>query len=94
MIAAADSALSAGALVAVVCGPDGVRYTASGADQPEVVSRLLAYVGERCEDVLWPSDAREVRRLIAAGQDQDAVELYFATVGERWDAEWLATPLW
>jgi hypothetical protein len=82
-------AIGAGSRVAVVCGADGVRYTASGSDERELLSQLVQYVGERCEDVLWASDTREVRRLIAAGQDQDAIEMYFARVGERWDEEWL-----
>lgn len=75
--------------VAVVRGPDGVRFSASGFSESDVDAQLASYVRDRCEDVLWPAAAGEVRRLIAAGDVAKAIAVYFANVGRRWDMEWL-----
>jgi hypothetical protein len=49
---------------AIVRSEDGVRFTA-GSDRPEqLMSQLVDYVRERCDDVLWPSAARQVRALV------------------------------
>jgi hypothetical protein len=75
--------------VTVVRGVDGVRFTATGSCEDEVARQLATYVAERCDDMLWPAAAREVRRLIAEARPADAVAAYFANVGQRWDEEWM-----
>jgi len=75
--------------VAIASGPDGVYFVAIGGDEQEVTNQLVDYVLLRCEFTLWPDDANEVRSLLDAGRNADAIETYFARVGTRWDAEYL-----
>lgn len=77
--------------VAIVHAPDGVRLVTAGASRVEVVQRLADYVRSRVTDALWPDDARHVRSLLARGEPEAAVEVYFGRVGDRWDGEWLVT---
>ena len=82
----------AGALhVAIVHSSDGVRFATAGASRAELVQRLAEYVRRRAPHVLWTDDARHVRALLARGELEAAVEVYFGRVGDRWDAEWLVT---
>jgi len=76
---------------AVVRAADGVRFIAAAADGDGVSSQLIAYIASRCDDVLWPAPAREVRCLIAERRHSEAIAAYFANVGRRWDEEWLET---
>jgi hypothetical protein len=72
---------------ATVHAPDGVLFEA-GTDSPRALTRrVVEYIAERCDHVLWPADAAEVRALIGAGKLEVAIATYFARVGERWDAE-------
>jgi hypothetical protein len=73
----------------VVRAADGIRFTATGSCEQEVARQLATYVAERCDDMLWPAPAREVRRLLDEQRDADAVATYFANVGQRWDEEWM-----
>ena len=83
------SGVETGTHIAIVRGPDGVWFCASASDDTELSARLVAYIDSRCDDVLWPADATEVRRLIDARREDDAIAAYFANVGQRWDEEWL-----
>jgi hypothetical protein len=76
---------------AVVRAADGVRFIATAADDDGVSSQLIDYIASRCDHVLWPVAAREVRRLIAEHHHAEAIARYFANVGRRWDEEWLET---
>ena len=70
-----------------VRAPDGVRFSAI-ADCPDRLSALIVdYIRERCDDVLWPHDAREVRARIEGSKLDEAIALYFERVGQRWDEE-------
>src|SRR5687768_2896705 len=70
---------------ATIRASDGVRFTAAAAT-PELLTReIVAYVMSRGDYVLWPEDARRVRELIEAGEAAAAINLYFASVGDRWD---------
>jgi hypothetical protein len=74
---------------ATIRAPDGARFTAAAAT-PELLNReIVAYVLSRSDYVLWPDDARQVRELIETGEADAAINLYFASVGDRWDEEWL-----
>jgi hypothetical protein len=74
---------------AVVRAADGVRFVATAADNDGVSSQLIDYIAGRCDHVLWPAPAREVRRLIAEHRHAEAIAAYFSNVGGRWDEEWL-----
>jgi hypothetical protein len=74
---------------AVVRAADGVRFTATACSDDELTLQVCAYVASRCNDMLWPAESREVRRLIAGHREADAIAAYFRSVGSRWDEEWL-----
>lgn len=77
--------------IAAVHAPDGVRFATAAASRRELVRRLAEYVRQRGEHVLCPDHARHLRGLLARGEMEGAVELYFGVVGPRWDEEWLVT---
>jgi len=77
--------------VAVVHAVDGVRFTAAAPSRRELVHRVAEYVQRWGGYVLRPDHARHLRGLLARGECEAAVELYFALVGKRWDKEWLVT---
>jgi hypothetical protein len=81
------SVIETGTHIAVVRGADGVRFSASASSDAELAAQLVTYIRERCDDVLWPADAGEVRRLIDEHRENDAIAAYFANVGQRWDEE-------
>jgi hypothetical protein len=74
--------------VAVVLAADGVRFVASGHSRDALRAQLAEYVASNVER-LWAADGTRVRRLLARGDADAAVAHYFATVGSRWDEEWL-----
>jgi hypothetical protein len=73
--------------VAVVCGPNDVRYVTAAESRAALAVRLAGYVRRHAGNQLWPDDARRLRRLLAARRFEAAVEHYFASVGGRWDEE-------
>jgi hypothetical protein len=77
--------------IAIVHAWDGVRFAAAAASRAELVRRLADHVRRRAPHTLWPADARHVRSLLARGELEAAVEVYFGRVGERWEQEWLVT---
>lgn len=77
--------------VAVVHSADSIRFVAAATSREALVRQLAAHVWRSGQDELWADDAARVRALLARGEAEAAVEHYFATVGERWDAEWLVT---
>ena len=76
-------------LLAAVVSPDGVRFTAAAADRASLYERLSAYVAEHAARQLWAEDAVIARLEQHRGDHQAAVTHYFASVGRRWDLEWL-----
>jgi hypothetical protein len=77
--------------VGVVHAADGVRFAAATTARRDLVCQLAEYARERAEYALRPDHARHLQGLLARGETEAAVELYFALVGERWDEEWLVT---
>ena len=77
--------------VAVVHANDGVRFMTAAESRWELVHQLAAYVKRWGGYVLPPDHARRLRSLLARGEWEAAVELYFGLVGKRWDKEWLVT---
>jgi hypothetical protein len=80
---------SAAVHIAVVYAIDGVRLVSAGESQEAVAARLAEYVGEQAEHALRPDGAARIRALLRGGSPWEAVQLYFARVGERWDREYL-----
>jgi hypothetical protein len=78
-------------MMAVVHTRDRVRFTAFASRRDELIERIARYVRESAADVLWADDAASVRDFLAAGDLDAAITHYFATVGRRWDEEWLVT---
>jgi hypothetical protein len=77
--------------VAVVHAADGVRFTAAATSRHELIRQLTTYARRRAPHVLHADHARHFRALVARGELEGAVEVYFGLVGERWDKEWLVT---
>lgn len=77
--------------VGVVHAVDGVRLITTADTRRELVWQLAEYAREHGDDALRPDHARHLRGLLARGELEAAVELYFALVGRRWDEEWLVT---
>ena len=74
-------------MTAIVHFAGGVSFVASAAC-PDALSRQLAqYVLGRCDHVLWPDAARQVRALLDDGRLTDAIALYFERTGTRWERE-------
>ncbi len=74
-------------VTAIVHFAGGVSFCASAA-YPDALTRQVAqYVLGRCDDVLWPDAARQVRALLDEGSPSDAIALYFEHTGARWDRE-------
>jgi hypothetical protein len=77
--------------IAVVHAADGVRFSAVAESRYELVHRIAEYVRQWGGYVLRPDHARHLRGLLARGEWEAAIELYFGLVGKRWDKEWLVT---
>jgi len=77
--------------IAVVHAADGVRFSAVANSRYELVHRIADYVREWGGYLLRPDHARHLRGLLARGEWEASIELYFGLVGKRWDKEWLVT---
>jgi hypothetical protein len=75
--------------VGVVYAADGIRFLAVCTSRAALLTKLAGYVGEQAPQRLWAADASRVRELLSGGALKRAIELYFASVGGRWDEEWL-----
>lgn len=75
---------------AVIC-LDGVRFAAAESSADQLRSALARYVEERAALALWPNDTAAVIGLLSGGELGSAIDRYFASVGTRWDQEWLVT---
>src|ERR687886_438093 len=71
--------------VAVVHTRDCVRFAAADVSRAALMAQVADYVRDRVDDELREDGVRRVRALLAVGAVDDAVEHYFARVGERWD---------
>ena len=73
--------------IAIVFAPDGIQFAAGCRTERTLVRLLAAYVVRRSSKQLWPAEARRIRRLVRRGAAAQAVDYYFARVGERWDED-------
>jgi beta-lactamase class A len=74
-------------LVAIVYAVDGVRFTAAARSAAALQSELVRYVRQQAPARLWPHDAARVDQLLSDAALEAAIDLYFASVGSRWDEE-------
>jgi len=72
---------------ATVRAADGVLFTARSDSARALTARVVDYIRGRCDDVLWPADAAEVRSLIDNDKLEAAIATYFDNGGKRWDLE-------
>lgn len=72
---------------ATIYAPDGVLLAVVADCERARTDRVVDFIRERCDDVLWPGDAARVHALIADGRFDAAISAYFSRVGKRWDAE-------
>lgn len=77
--------------VSIVSAVDGARFAAVAPDAEGCLVQVASYVADHASAQLWPSSARRVHELLAAGDPSAAVAEYFQHAGERWEAEWLVT---
>jgi hypothetical protein len=77
--------------IAVVHGPEGVRFATTAKSRADLLRQLTGYVRRRGDQALWEPDARYLRSLLARGELEAAVEVYFGRVRGRWDGEWLVS---
>jgi hypothetical protein len=84
-----SQSVSQSSFTATVRAADGVRFAASARTKQHLTEQIARYVRQRCDDVLWPAAARQVRELIESDKLAAAIALYFAQVGDRWDEEYL-----
>jgi hypothetical protein len=87
MISLASAADPGTMLVAIVYAADGVRYTAAGHSAAALQSELARYVRQQAPMRLWPEEAVRVQELLYTGALEAGIELYFASIGARWDEE-------
>jgi hypothetical protein len=84
-----DDRVVAASHTAIVYALDGTRFVAAATSRRALMRRVVGYVERRAEQALWEADALRVHQLLADGAHEEAVELYFAVVGQRWDEEWI-----
>jgi hypothetical protein len=77
--------------IAVVHAVDGIRVVAGADSRAELVGLLAEYAGQRFSHTLGADEARHLRGLLARGELEAAVEVYFGLVGRRRGEEWLVT---
>ena len=87
--ASEDGAVTPSQCTALVYALDGVRFFATAPSTRALTRRVAHYVERNVDDRLWAADAARVRTLLETGAQAEAIELYFALVGERWDEEWI-----
>ena len=76
-------------LTAIVHGAHGIQFVATASCSAHLVAQVVDYMRARCDDVLWPQAAAQVRSLIDDHRPYAAIALYFEQVGDRWDEEHL-----
>lgn len=74
---------------ATIHAADGLRFLARARCAERLTEQVVSYVLARCDKVLWPAVAAQVRSLVREQRLRAAVDLYFTHVGERWDEEYL-----
>jgi hypothetical protein len=71
--------------LAVIHGPDEIYGLVAARNREAMVARLAERLQEDADLQLFQSDADRFRALIEEGRHEEAIETYFARVGEKWD---------
>lgn len=75
--------------VAAVCTAAEVRMLTGAPSLVDLERRLAVYVRQNAPHLLWPAESARVLSLLDDGRLDDAISVYFSTVGDRWDHEFL-----
>ena len=75
--------------VAVIHAADGVRFVAAGTSRRALTEQLADYVWQRAEQQLYPVEAARVAQALNCGDLDLAIDIYFSSELQRWDAEQL-----
>lgn len=73
--------------VAVVQSGGRICHLVADTSSDGLTRQLAEYVRHSAGYQLWPRDSDRVASLLSSGHAEEAVELYFARTGERWDRE-------
>lgn len=76
--------------VGVVSGAGEVLWIGAARTRAALAEEIADFLIPRADYQLHDGDRTQFRRLLAQSQPQRAVDLYFATVGSRWDVERLS----
>lgn len=71
--------------LAVIHGPDEIYDLVAARNREAMVARLAERLQEDADLQLFRPDADRFRALIEEGRHEEAVEMYFARVGRKWD---------
>jgi len=77
--------------IAAVHTPAEVCFLTAAETAAELEQVIADYVRRNADDRLWPFEASQVHALLDVGEIAEATQLYFASVGTRWDEETLVT---
>lgn len=76
--------------VAVVHGWMEVHLVVAAGTRQELIDQLAGHLAEKVEVQLWEEKAQHFESLRSQGRVEEAVELYFSEVGDRWDSAFLS----
>lgn len=73
--------------VATVLCEGEVRLVTAATSREALERNVADHVRKNARHQLWPQAADTVYRLLDSNKFDRAIEIYFASVGERWDEE-------
>jgi hypothetical protein len=76
--------------IGAVTGGEEVLWIGAALTRAELAHELAAHLLPRCICQLGEAGARQFRRLLDQGQQERAVDLYFATMDDHWEVERLS----
>jgi hypothetical protein len=71
--------------LAVIHGPGEIYGVVAAPDREAMVARLSERLQEDADLQLFRSDADRFRTLVEEGRHEEAVQMYFARAGKKWD---------
>jgi len=71
--------------LAVIFGPDEIHGVLAARDRRTLLARLTQRLQEDAHLQLFRADAHRFRTLVEEGRPEDAVRMYAAKVGRKWD---------
>jgi len=71
--------------LAVIHGPHEIHGVVAARDRKTLLARLAQRLQEDVQLQLFPADAQRFRTLVGEDQLEEALRLYAAKVGRKWD---------